>query len=98
MTVLNQTLTLITAHQGNGRAGMTDIARKNVRTSIKKPSISLAVRTEYIGHAIDLLAVIRRSDYSESFNYAEYKGVRYRIGSANAAEKEMFVRLSLERN
>lgn len=97
MVVLNKTLTLITARHGNGRAGMIDTVAKNVSASVSRPGINLAVRAEYVGHRIDLLAVIRRSDYSDSFNYAEYKGVRYRITSANATDKDLFVRLALSR-
>lgn len=97
MTVINQTLTLLTVRQGNGRAGTTDTVSKSVRASVSRPGINLAVRAEYVGHRIDLLAVIRRSDYSDSFNYAEYKGVRYRITSANATDKDLFVRLALSR-
>ena len=97
MVVLNKTLTLITARQGNGRAGMIDTVTKNVSASVSQPGINLAVRAEYVGHKIDLLAVIRRKDYLESYNYAEYKSVRYRIAKANSTNKELFVRLMLER-
>ena len=50
-----------------------------------------------MGRQIDLLAVIRRSDYLTGYNYAEYKGVRYRIQSVNPSDKALFVRLVLER-
>lgn len=97
MTVLNQTVTLLSVRQGYGRSGAAETDSKRVRASVNKPGITLAIRAEYVGHKIDLLAVIRRSDYSDSFNYAEYKGVRYRITSANATDKDLFVRLTLSR-
>lgn len=97
MTVLNQTITLISSRQGTGRTGSTDIASKNVRASISQPGIRLAIQAEYVGRQIDLLAVIRRSDYLTGYNYAEYKGVRYSIQSVNPSDKALFVRLVLER-
>lgn len=97
MTVLNKTITLITVSSGQGRAEQTDLSRKNVRASVNLPGINLAMRAEYVGQRIDLLAVIRRNDYSLSYNYAEYKGIRYRIESANPTDKELFVRLVLTR-
>lgn len=98
MVVLNKTITLLTVRQGNGRAGSTDIVTKNVRADVSQPGINLAIRAEYVGRRIDLLAVIRRSDYLSSYNYAEVDGVRYRIEGANATDKDLFVRLTLCRN
>ena len=97
MVVLNKTITLLTVRQGNGRAGSTDTAARNVRASVSQPGINLAIRAEYVGRRIDLLAVIRRSDYLSSYNYAEVDGVRYRIEGANATDKDLFVRLTLSR-
>ena len=98
MTVLNKNLTLITVSSSQGRSELVDILRKKVRASVNQPGINLAMRAEYVGQRIDLLAFVRRSDYSLSFNYAEYKGIRYRIESANPTDKELFVRLVLIRN
>ena len=97
MIVLNRSLTLMEVRQENGRGGSAVVMTKTVAASVNEPSISLTVRAEYVGRSIDLLAVIRRTDYRPGWNYAEVNGVRYRIQSVNPTDKELFVRLVLER-
>ena len=97
-TVFNKTITLIERHSSYGSGDEVNARRKPVRASVSQPSDSLSVKAEAAGQRIDLMATVRRKDYSAgSFNYAEVDGVLYRIASANAAEKDLFVRLILER-
>ena len=95
----NRKITLKKRTQQSGRAGTTVTATKTVWGAVEDVSLSFQTSAEASGLRPSLFVHLWRSEFEkESFNYAEYKGVRYRIGSANAAEKEMFVRLSLERN
>lgn len=98
MVVLNKTLSLLSITEAHGHSGSSEVSAKAVKASVNQPGINLAIRAEYVGRRIDLLAVIRRSDYLSSYNYAEVDGVRYRIEGANATDKDLFVRLILCRN
>lgn len=97
MVVLNQTLTLLSLTKSCGHGGADVITSRNVRASLNKPGINLAIRAEYVGRRIDLLAVIRRKDFRDDYNYAEVGGVRYRITSVSPTNKELLVRLVLSR-
>ena len=97
MVVLNKTLTLLSVTEAHGHSGSSEISAKAVKASVNQPGVSLAMKAEYAGYRVDLVAVIRRSDYQSGINYAEYKGIRYRIESVNATDKDLFVRLLLQR-
>lgn len=97
-TVFNKTITLIERHSSYGVGDEVSGTRKPVRASVNQPSYSLSVRAEAAGRRIDRIVTIRRRDYAAGdFNYAEVDGVLYRITDDNAAEKDLFVRLILER-
>lgn len=98
MDVFNKNLTLIEVRQGTGRSGtFTEASSKTVRASVGVPSVSLTAKTEFIGLAVDLIAVIYRKDDSAAFNYAEISGVRYRIERRASGKKERLVELWLRR-
>ena len=98
-TVFNKTILLLERHSTNGHAGQANGAAKAVRASVSQPSYSLSIRAEAAGQKVDYMVTVRRKDYEAgAFNYAVVNGITYRITSANGAEKEMFVRLVLERN
>lgn len=95
--VFNKNLTLIRMQSGLGYRDPVEQDRRTVRASISPPSMTLSMQAAYIGQQIDLIAVIRRSDYASGWNYAEYEGVRYHVEKGSAAAKEMFITLMLRR-
>ena len=98
-TVFNKTILLLERHSGNGHTGHESGTYRAVRASVSQPSYSLSIRAEAAGQKVDYMVTVRRKDYEAgAFNYAVVNGVTYRITSANGAEKEMFVRLVLEKN
>ena len=98
-TVFNKTIILLERYSGNGHTGHESGSYKAVRASVSQPSYSLSIRAEAAGQKVDYIVTVRRKDYETgAFNYTVVNGVTYRITSANGAEKEMFVRLVLEKN
>lgn len=97
-TAFNKKITLVRAATGYGHGGDTDIAAKTVKAHVTVPTVSTSARLEAVGRRVDLFATVRRDLYkTNKYTHAEFEGVRYRISSDNAAEKEMFVRLSLSK-
>ncbi len=96
--IFNKNLTLIRIQSGLGSCDPVEQDRKTVRASVNPPSMTLSMQAAYIGQQIDLIAVIRRSDYANGWNYAEYDGVQYHIEKGSAAAKEMFITLILRRS
>ena len=98
-TVFNKTLTLQKLTAGTGRNAASVAVSKRVRASVRLPTISFVVKAEAAGRKVDMIATIRRRDYEEEhWTHADFEGTEYRIESTNAAEKDMFVRLSLRRS
>lgn len=97
-TVFNKKLTLVRVVTGYGHGGDTDLVTKTVMAHVTAPTVSTSARLEAFGRRVDLFATVRRDLYKANhYTHAEYEGVRYRIAADNAAEKEMFVRLSLSK-
>lgn len=97
-TVFNKTLTLQKLTAGTGRSAAVVTASRCVRASVRLPTVSFVVKAEAAGRGVDMIATIRRRDYeADKWTHAEFEGIAYRIESANAAEKDLFVRLILRR-
>ena len=97
-TAFNKKLTLVRVVTGYGHGGDTDLVTKTVKAHVTVPTVSTSARLEAVGRRVDLFATVRRDLYKANhYTHAEYEGVRYRIAADNAAEKEMFVRLSLSK-
>ena len=97
-TVVNKTLTLQKLTAGTGRSAAAVAASKRVRASVRLPTVSLSLKAQAAGRKIDVIATVRRRDYdAEHWSHADFEGIQYRITEAAAAEREMFVRLNLER-
>lgn len=97
-TAFTKKITLVRVVTAYGHGGNTDLAAKTVRAHITIPTATTSARFEAVGRKVELFATIRRDLYrTNKYTHAEYEGVRYHIDKDNAAEKEMFVRLSLSR-
>lgn len=97
MIVFNKTICLKKMVQKNtGELEQKSI--RSVRASLQMPSINFAIKAEAAGWSVDMIAIVRRSDFAaDRYTHVEYNGISYRIIKAETYKKDMFIRLDLER-